>query len=328
MIDAIRSSSVRKEILKYISYGENKNIEFIKQNIPSKLYRYRGLNSYTLDELERGYAYGSSPVYFNDIFDSRDNSIWSNNSNNTKLLMLKDDGKEYFNNCAKKTVHRFEYMMKILRIACFSENNNSTLMWSHYSENHTGICIEYNFFNKTREFQKHIFPVNYIENPVDTSKLKQVSLDECKYKHEIDILISALTKSKDWEYEHEWRIIIGFVGLDKDIKGIEILMPKPTKIILGSKFFEKLNYSNKENRSERLEFTKRLLNFVKDNNIKLSIMFPQIGTYKYYEKNIDIQEISDIILNENSYFAIKNNINSYINKLQIEQYVVEYEKTI
>ena len=31
----------------------------------------------------------------------------------------------------------------VLRASCFSERNNSLLMWGHYADNHRGICIKF-----------------------------------------------------------------------------------------------------------------------------------------------------------------------------------------
>ena len=41
----------------------------------------------------------------------------------------------------------FQEIKREFRVLCFSELNDSMLMWSHYSHNHAGFCIEYKFQN-------------------------------------------------------------------------------------------------------------------------------------------------------------------------------------
>ncbi len=90
--------------------------------------------------------------------------------------------------------------MKQMGVLSLSEINNNILMWSHYSESHTGFCIE---FERTDSNElgnwEHCAPIIYdqtlpIYNPVDLEKKETVT----------QIL---LTKSDLWSYEKEWRII-------------------------------------------------------------------------------------------------------------------------
>lgn len=90
----------------------------------------------------------------------------------------------------------------VLKVACFSEVNNSILMWSHYSQNHSGFCIEYDFTSWKGNAQ--LKPVQYIRkrqpiqgNDID-GKTRNIGL----------VLINeALNKADVWSYEREWRII-------------------------------------------------------------------------------------------------------------------------
>ena len=86
---------------------------------------------------------------------------------------------------------------------CLSRNNNSILMWSHYSQNHRGYCLEFEATNTTPFFGE-AQPVWYATDyPVvdffNTPKEKQVDL-------------IFLTKYVGWSYEEEWRIIDHGVG--------------------------------------------------------------------------------------------------------------------
>lgn len=83
------------------------------------------------------------------------------------------------------------------KVSCFSEINNSILMWSYYANKHQGICIEFDvaLLNKVNELnrriQRNITRVTYsplkanIKNPTD----------------------SLFYKAEEWSHEREWRIV-------------------------------------------------------------------------------------------------------------------------
>lgn len=79
------------------------------------------------------------------------------------------------------------------RICCFTEDGNNPLMWSHYAENHTGVCVKFKPSNDP-ELESALLPVKYSDKLV---KIKQLS----------DFSKSLLTKLKVWSIEKEWRIL-------------------------------------------------------------------------------------------------------------------------
>lgn len=86
-----------------------------------------------------------------------------------------------------------------MAIACFSERNDSKLMWAHYANSYSGFCIEYDF-SKCLDvaFRKGIGQVIYSdERPVekDYEYLEDYAKAVCS------------TKALCWEYEKEWRAI-------------------------------------------------------------------------------------------------------------------------
>lgn len=83
------------------------------------------------------------------------------------------------------------------KLACFSEFSNETLMWSHYADKHSGICIGFDFPHKYED--KFILcPVKYLD------VLK--SIDGMTDVYRV-IIYWLTTKSIRWEYEHEIRAI-------------------------------------------------------------------------------------------------------------------------
>lgn len=95
-------------------------------------------------------------------------------------------------------------------IMSFTEENDNLLMWSHYSDQHKGIVIEFDhnhpFFTKPKSGYG-LQPVLYRKTRVD--KLGESSLIE-PYFH----------KSKEWAYEQEHRLLVSLS--DADVK----LIPK------------------------------------------------------------------------------------------------------
>jgi len=87
-------------------------------------------------------------------------------------------------------------------VLSLTEKADNLLMWAHYAQQHTGFVIEFDaddlFFHQRRsdsdEFG-YLRKVNYSENRPNVVLTKVSSAD------------IFLTKSKDWEYEQEWRIL-------------------------------------------------------------------------------------------------------------------------
>lgn len=77
------------------------------------------------------------------------------------------------------------------RVFCLTEDPLSTLMWSHYARNHSGICIEFN---------AGVFPFS-LAKPVQYSKFYPT------YRLDMTGAAELLTKSDHWAYEREWRVV-------------------------------------------------------------------------------------------------------------------------
>ena len=79
-------------------------------------------------------------------------------------------------------------------IYCLTPIPTSTLMWSHYAKNHTGICLEYSLENNK------LFPnACKVEYRTEYPSLSPVTLKDHRQL--------LLTKSADWSYEEEFRLL-------------------------------------------------------------------------------------------------------------------------
>lgn len=103
-----------------------------------------------------------------------------------------------------------------LTISCFSASGwDNHLMWAHYANSYSGICVEYDF-EKMNKFIGFVYPVEY-SNERPTITLKDLGI--CKLEKDKNgifktdetnmsaIISYLLAKNKCWEYEKEWRII-------------------------------------------------------------------------------------------------------------------------
>ncbi len=128
----------------------------------------------------------------------------------------------------------FENFKKSTGVTCLSESDDSLLMWSHYANNHRGMCVEYELMEINKQLQFTPVPVVYSNQRAcfGTLDMETAGNDATK------ALIHSLTsKSNDWSYEKEWRIIREKEACgdqwDDDKKGALLDMIRPSSITLG-----------------------------------------------------------------------------------------------
>ncbi|EHJ00579.1 hypothetical protein CDLVIII_4042 [Clostridium sp. DL-VIII] len=125
-------------------------------------------------------------------------------------------------------------------IVCFSELKDEVLMWSHYAENHTGFCIEYNFqelglFNAQ---SRMLNPVIYTDELFDATQyiLQPLILENHNFNNLFGIY-STISKSTKWSYEKEWRTVFPLgPGASEEDRFIKV--PKPKALYVGAKSTE------------------------------------------------------------------------------------------
>lgn len=101
-----------------------------------------------------------------------------------------------------------------LGILSFTRRWDSTLMWSHYATSHKGFCIGFNinddFFNNYKDKLTGdimFMPVKYADERIKVPMEKGERIDP----------FVMLTKSKDWQYEEEERLLIMLSKANKQI---------------------------------------------------------------------------------------------------------------
>ncbi len=103
----------------------------------------------------------------------------------------------------KRAINTINNSMGIISL---SKRWDSTLMWSHYTNSHKGFCVGFDtstdyfkLYEKFSNDDKIYLPVIYSNN--------RIKIPINKQGDEIDVNV-VLTKSTDWEYEQEKRLII------------------------------------------------------------------------------------------------------------------------
>ena len=88
-----------------------------------------------------------------------------------------------------------EQMDKRWRVYCLSTHPDHELMWAHYAQSHTGVCLQFRsrddlFFQALRMTYLRYYPVFDVADESDDA-----------------IVTIMLTKSRAWRYEDEYRLI-------------------------------------------------------------------------------------------------------------------------
>ncbi len=174
-------------------------------------YSFKKCSTYLYKNLVNEQITLSSPTTFNDPFDSPVIELYENSGDINKLF------RAAFLSCVRIACfvcNTFQpYIEKVGTKPIFitqkpknTDNGpeyTNMLMWSHYADNHKGICIKYHFQNTfSNLYSKPDLPVRYFKDV--KYKLK---LNSLKPKNDISIEDAFFAKSKVWEYENELRLI-------------------------------------------------------------------------------------------------------------------------
>ncbi|OMF45398.1 DUF2971 domain-containing protein [Paenibacillus amylolyticus] len=142
--------------------------------------------------------------------------------------------KEVIQQQNEKSIERFRGISQDgMLISCFSEVNNSILMWSHYAVNHTGFCIEYDFIKPQREklITNILCPVIYQDTLFDSTQYFIEALNNGENYNNLSGIYMAMIKSMEWKYEKEWRLILP-MGTSS---GFNRPLFRPEAVYLGAK---------------------------------------------------------------------------------------------
>ena len=288
-----------RKLFRYRSF--NTEIINVYSNVHQKLI---GIEKWKLEAFE-GVVYPSSPLYFNDPYDcefcihpdalleildrqtyikileeqfrlkpkEKKKILNTKNIGSTIQQILRNHGvelqKSLVNVLQDKLNSSMSEVKDSVRVVCLSEVYDSILMWSHYAQNHTGFCIEYDFAENNM-FYKRLYPVKY------TTDRYAISKADMSHSNTRWIYKTICSKSDVWSYEKEWRIVTANfekMGL-KNLEGKYVFDLKTNikAFYLGAKIAE--------------NFKEEIIKFGKNNNIHVYQMILSPNSYELNAQRI------------------------------------------
>lgn len=229
-----------------MSYSKNK-----------KIYRYREVNTWTIESLVHDHLYFTNPTSFNDPFDCQPVVESDSDRDTLRLLLAKliscrieaeataslksaqlqgkkasDHAKRLGKQAAQSILKDMEYhatnpdyecgiyeaecrlltyeiQSELLKrydrgVCCFSTIFHNPLLWSHYGDQHRGLCIGYNL---DREPMPTLRKVEYGgSRKVKTSLITKALFNDDQSAQESLDRDVLLRKASPWRYEREWRL--------------------------------------------------------------------------------------------------------------------------
>lgn len=195
------------------------------------IYKYKTINDFTLDSLEKKYHYFSKPSQLNDPFDCR-------------ILLDETLGEDTYYEL-KPEIEKTADCWRILSLTSDEKNKK---MWGLYADSYKGICIGYKYHQSTTETKKLLLNRNdslaKIKKCYDEKQfygiLTKIDYKSEKYRfkgeHDAEKAIRDSIQKKDriWEDEKECRVILPLYDGDE------------TKLPYLNSFELKLEYDDSE----------------------------------------------------------------------------------
>ena len=186
-----------------------------------KFYKYRCLDKHTEEIFTHYQMYFPKPLAFNDPFDCRMPVSFSGGTkaqyrkllqqilpiafeqqglsldagqlkNTIKHHIERDNLDELVTGIEKGLIHE---VLNNHGIFCMSEKRDDILMWSHYSDNHRGFCLEFPHEGMFKMAKKVFY----------TDSFPDLDYFQCTQTEMMEGVL--LTKAASWSYEGEWRIL-------------------------------------------------------------------------------------------------------------------------
>ncbi len=218
--------------------------------VPGFLYKYTSV-ARALEVLLTEEVYFSDRQELNDPFDGKQMVDLSTRENKKELIKLSNKkvkepenqgydmdrllsgrARETYqkrlledNDFADSKAQKFAEAMDAFNIGvyCFAEKEDSVIMWAHYANNHQGCCLEFNFqwnLYQSVEKEKSCFPFLLLNKVIYSDRYPTPTFGEESVPHKG--ANSYMCKSKDWQYENEWRAIMYDTSVINPISGKSI----------------------------------------------------------------------------------------------------------
>lgn len=323
-LDLIQQEQFRDFVLKRL-IGHTKSSSYSFDGPFPPLYKYRGLSKFAVNDIVSGKFTLTSIGDFNDLFDG---ALHKYGTEEERMAAAEQKWTEYEKQCIAAGIpkgllnhddiintynnqYKIESKLKFREldylgtyVGSLSTVDNSILMWSHYAQDNSGICIEYNFnlLPSNHLLREMLFPVSYSRKPIELADLlDDENRDVYQYPLDAAVLCAALSKGEIWSYEHEWRIVL--VTASEKTKNHRLSINActiPYSICFGYHFLKPMFYydynANEQNAAtKRLENLVKLIDYMADRGIPAKIMVPVVGAYELNAVPIEIEELKKFI---------------------------------
>lgn len=192
-------------------------IRFNNREYDSQICKYSGITPNLKDSIRNNYLWFSDPSDFNDPYDLNLNLILPTYSKEELLdftteIVQKGKGKGHSpESLAKHFINNPLYLKDAIQkyangiasslgVSCFSQKENNLLMWSHYADKHKGLCLKFDMY---KDHDLFTIPVK-VDYPRNYPQFDYFSLRKSEYGLP---QFFVGTKSNDWAYENEIRIV-------------------------------------------------------------------------------------------------------------------------
>ena len=250
---ALLTGSAQEQQKAYWQIGYHYNY-----SAPASLYKYYRGTERDLENLKSNKMWYSAPCKYNDVFDCEitvdETALFD------CALQLAPDGTKIRTGSPawrqlRQTMYKeiksfcstFESMRSGMGIVCLSESDESLLMWAHYANNHHGMCVEYDLMEINKQLNFTPVPIIYSNDRVCFNVLNPATIEN----DSVALFLRSITsKSEEWSYEREWRIIRDTVACgdrwNSEKKGALLDMICPSSITLGCAAEEEFEKSVRE----------------------------------------------------------------------------------
>jgi hypothetical protein len=186
---------------------------------PRVLYKYLPCDRYNADIILCNQLRFTRPKSFNDPFDCRFHIVFDGTPVETKTFLIEGTVSNHpewskkrvetwvdqilQTDVYEKTIANFSQLyvekeLERLEVLCLSRKRDDILMWSHYAEQHTGICLGFDT-KKWPILQDHAKHINYQD--------KYPRVNALGPRRESAVQDIVFRKSTRWCYEEEWRVV-------------------------------------------------------------------------------------------------------------------------
>lgn len=216
------------------------------------------LDKYTLDILMNDRIFFSKVNNFNDPYDflptiNLDPEIIERFCNEVLPVEVGERFKQAIALTSEKEIIKqlVEGLRDNLAVFCATRDHKNFLMWSHYGDNHKGICIAIKTYknienndvlhvetdqfkeirNRSNETYFPLFPVQY-------RNMRPSQFDCVGNTNNNKVLEFMLTKSKVWEYEDEVRAVMQISNTDTQL--VKLKQNQIAEVFIGSQVPEEI----------------------------------------------------------------------------------------